>query len=102
MRKAAFKNFEVICRKFFKDCLPQNLLGTFLNTLTQMEVTGDKDFSWTEIMVLMSYLFQYICFIVCRSNYSTMFAFLHWLFASCKRYPLIFSILIHRYLLIFR
>ena len=45
MRKAAFKNFEVICRKFFKDCLPQNLLGTFLNTLTQMEVTGDKDFS---------------------------------------------------------
>ena len=42
MRKIAFKNFEAICLsrpyhfRFFKGCLPQILLGQFLNTMTYL------------------------------------------------------------------
>ena len=37
--KAAFKKFEVILQ-IFRGCLSQIFLGLFLNTLTQMMLTG--------------------------------------------------------------
>ena len=48
LRKAAFIKFEGVSRpysfKFFKGCLPQILLGPFLNTLSHLYLSCSKTF----------------------------------------------------------